>query len=83
MQWCTPLIASNTSSVAEVAGDAALLVDPYDTDAIAKAFGRMTEDEPMRQELSHKAEARGRQFSCKKAASETMALIAGDLVTAE
>ena len=78
MQWGIPLIASNTSALAEIAGDAALLVDPNDTDAIAKAFGRMTEDVTMRQELSHKAEARGRQFSWKKAASESMALIVGD-----
>lgn len=83
MQWGIPLIASNTSSVAEVAGDAALFVDPLDTDAIAKAFVRMTEDEPMRQELSQKSEARGRQFSWKIAASETMALIAGDLAKAK
>jgi glycosyltransferase involved in cell wall biosynthesis len=83
MQWGIPLIASNTSSVAEIAGDAGLLVDPCDTDAIAKAFGQMTEDEPMRQDLSHRAEARGRQFSWKKAASETMALIVGDLAIAK
>jgi len=63
MQWGIPLIASNTSSVAEIAGDAGLLVDPDDTDAIAQAFKRMTEDDTMRMELAHKSRARGLQFS--------------------
>jgi len=83
MQWGTPLIASSTSSIVEVAGDAALLVDPNDTDGIAKAFGQMTEDEAMRLDLSIKSEARGKEFSWDKTASETMALIAGDLTVAE
>lgn len=83
MQWGIPLIASNTSSVAEIAGDAALLVDPHDMDAIAQAFRRMTEDEVMRMELAHKSKARGLQFSWKQTASETMDLIVGDLATAK
>jgi len=78
MQWGTPLIASNTSSVAEIAGDAALLVNPLDTDAIAFAFTRLTEDENMRLELARKAETRGRDFSWKQAAAETMALLVGN-----
>ncbi len=77
MQWSTPLIASNTSSVAEIAGDAALLVDPLDTDAIATAFTQMTEDENMRLKLARMAEARGLQFSWRQAAAETMALLIG------
>jgi glycosyltransferase involved in cell wall biosynthesis len=80
MQWSTPLIASNTSSVAEIAGDAALLVDPLDIDAIASAFTRMTEDDNVRSELAAKAGTRGRLFSWKLAAAETMALLAGQAV---
>jgi glycosyltransferase involved in cell wall biosynthesis len=79
MQWGIPLIASNTSSVAEIAGDAALLVDPHDMVAIAQAFRRITEDEALRAELAHKAETRGKQFNWERAASETMALIVGGL----
>lgn len=75
MEWGIPLIASNTSSVAEIAGDAALLVDPLDTEAIAKAFGRMTEDVATRSNLAHNAKARGQQFSWKQTASETMAIL--------
>ncbi len=80
MQWGVPLIASNTSSVAEVAGDAALLVDPYNAEAITGAFKQMTEDEAMRHELAYKAESRGELFSRRRAASETLALLVGDSV---
>ena len=82
MQWSIPLIASNNSSVAEIAGDAALLVDPYDTDAIAQALKRMAEDPVMRSELACKATIRGQKFSWKQAAAEAMALIVGDLAVA-
>jgi len=75
MEWGIPLIASNTSSVAEIAGDAGLLVDPNDTDAIAEAFARMTEDEAMRSKLAHNSKIRGQQFSWKQAATEIMAIL--------
>jgi glycosyltransferase involved in cell wall biosynthesis len=75
MQWGIPLIASNSSSVSEIAGDAALLVDPLDTDAIAQAFRRMAEDEPIRSSLAYNAKIRGQQFSWKQTASETMAIL--------
>ncbi len=75
MEWGIPLIASNNSSVAEIAGDAALLVDPTDTDAIAKAFRLMTEDESTRSNLAHNAVIRGQQFGWKKAATEIMAIL--------
>jgi len=78
MQWSTPIIASNTSSVAEVAGDAALLVDPYDMEAITQALKQMTEDEAMRKELAQKAEFRGQKFSWRQAAAETLALLVAD-----
>jgi glycosyltransferase involved in cell wall biosynthesis len=83
MQWGIPLIASNSSSVAEIAGDAALLVDPCDTDAIAQALRRMAEDPATRSELANKARIRGQQFNWKKAAAEVMALIVGDLAFAK
>jgi glycosyltransferase involved in cell wall biosynthesis len=78
MQWGIPLIASNNSAVAEIAGNAALLVDPYDTDAIASAFKEMTEDPATRSKLAYNSKIRGQQFSWRQAASETMALMAGD-----
>jgi glycosyltransferase involved in cell wall biosynthesis len=72
MQWGIPLIASNNSAVAEIAGNAALLVDPLDLDAITQALNRMTEDPATRAELADKSRIRGQQFSWKQAASEVM-----------
>ena len=53
----TPVLTSNTSSLVEVAGDAALTVDPYDVGAIAAALRRLDEDAGLRSTLS----ARGRE----------------------
>jgi glycosyltransferase involved in cell wall biosynthesis len=46
-----PVVASRTSSLAEVAGDAAVLVDPLDVEAIASAIARILEDQDFRSEL--------------------------------
>ncbi|MDH4065112.1 MAG: glycosyltransferase family 4 protein [Acidobacteriota bacterium] len=59
----TPVVTSNLSSLPEVAGDAALLVDPYDVDAIAGGIVRVLGDEPLRREMVAKGHARVRQFS--------------------
>ena len=40
-----PVITSNTSAMPEVAGDAALLIDPRDTEAIADALLQLTDDD--------------------------------------
>jgi glycosyltransferase involved in cell wall biosynthesis len=45
----TPVICSNTSSLPEVAGDAALMVDPYDTQAITQAIRTMDADAALRE----------------------------------
>jgi len=82
MQWGVPLVASNSSSVAEIAGKAALFVDPNDTDAIAEAFSHITKDDALHAKLVHESKLRVRQFSWKQAAAETMALITGDLAVA-
>jgi glycosyltransferase involved in cell wall biosynthesis len=77
MQWGVPLIASNNSSVAEIAGSAALLVDPNDTDAIAEAFSQITENDALRTKLGYEAKLRGQQFSWKQAALDTMRILDG------
>jgi glycosyltransferase involved in cell wall biosynthesis len=82
MQYGIPLIASNNSSVAEIAGNAAILVDPSDDDAIAQAFRTVTEDQAVRSELAHNSAIRGLQFSWKLAASETMSLVVGKFAEA-
>jgi glycosyltransferase involved in cell wall biosynthesis len=59
----TPVVTSNVSSMPEVAGDAALLVDPHDPDAIADAIRRAVTDEALRATLIERGAARARDFS--------------------
>jgi len=59
----TPVVTSNVSSLPEVAGDAALLVDPLDPSAIADGIYRVLTDRPLQSELRAKGLARARQFS--------------------
>jgi glycosyltransferase involved in cell wall biosynthesis len=59
----TPVVTSNVSSLPEVAGDAAILVDPHDPYAIADGISRLLTDEKLRRELRMKGLARARQFS--------------------
>lgn len=71
----TPVITSNISSMAEAAGDAALLVDPFDTADISRAMERMYSDEALRAELIGKGLARSAEFSWSKAAREHLDVI--------
>jgi glycosyltransferase involved in cell wall biosynthesis len=59
----TPVVTSNVSSLPEVAGDAAILVDPYDPHAIAEGIHRVLTDEALRRDLRRKGLARAHQFS--------------------
>jgi glycosyltransferase involved in cell wall biosynthesis len=59
----TPVVTSNVSSLPEVAGNAAVLVDPYDPDAIADGIERVLTDDKLRRDLRGKGIARARQFS--------------------
>src|SRR5438445_1886232 len=59
----TPVVTSNVSSLPEVAGDAAILVDPYDPAAIADGIYRVLNDERLRRDLRRKGLDRARQFS--------------------
>jgi len=70
-----PVITSNTSSLPEVAGDAALLVDPHDVDAIADAMMRVLTDEALRAELARRGLENVKRFSWEKCARETLAVL--------
>jgi glycosyltransferase involved in cell wall biosynthesis len=59
----TPVVTSNVSSLAEVAGDAAILVDPYNPEAIADGIIRAISDAPLRADLITRGLARARSFS--------------------
>ncbi len=59
----TPVVTSNVSSLPEVAGDAAVLVDPYAPKAIADGIYRVLTDEGLRRSLRQLGLARAKQFS--------------------
>ena len=70
----TPVITSNVSSMPEVAGDAALLVDPASVDELASALVRLLTDEALRQGLRARGLARSREFSWQRVARDTAAV---------
>jgi glycosyltransferase involved in cell wall biosynthesis len=59
----TPVVTSNVSSLPEIAGGAAILVDPYDAASIADGITRAVSDEALRAELTARGLARARDFS--------------------
>ena len=61
-----PVVTSNVSSLPEVAGGAALLVDPYDADAIANGIVTAVNDEAVRADLIARGRDRARSFSWKQ-----------------
>jgi glycosyltransferase involved in cell wall biosynthesis len=66
-----PVLTSNVSSLAEVAGEAAVLVDPADIDAIAAALSEMVADEDLRAVLSAAGVARASRFTWEATARAT------------
>ncbi len=71
----TPVLTSNVTSLPEVVGDAALMVDPYDVDAIAEGIKRLIEDDNLRRELSQKGLARAKLFSWDRTAEVTWSVL--------
>ncbi|HET7217206.1 MAG TPA: glycosyltransferase family 1 protein [Vicinamibacterales bacterium] len=62
----TPVITSNVSSLPEVVGDAAVLIDPLQPEAIADALRRVLSDSALRDELRQRGLARARDFSWER-----------------
>ncbi|HLA77560.1 MAG TPA: glycosyltransferase family 1 protein [Vicinamibacteria bacterium] len=62
----TPVLTSRISSLPEVVGDAAVLVDPLSVDDIADGLERLLGDESLRRELVVRGRARVRQFSWER-----------------
>jgi glycosyltransferase involved in cell wall biosynthesis len=71
MSCGTPVITSNLSSLPEVAGDAALLVDPYNEQAIAHAMLQIALDDKVRSQLRAAGLARADRFSWAKTGQAT------------
>jgi glycosyltransferase involved in cell wall biosynthesis len=70
----TPVVCSNAASLPEVVGDAAVMVDPYDVDALAEAMSRVLAHGDLRRELRQRGLERCRQFTWERTARETVAV---------
>lgn len=68
----TPVVTSNVSSLPEVAGDAAVLVDPYDPSAIADGIIRVISDEALSRTMREKGLRRAQQFSWEASARRVL-----------
>jgi glycosyltransferase involved in cell wall biosynthesis len=66
-----PVLTSNRSALPEVAGDAAILVDPENTQALIAALRGLAGDEALRQDLAARGLARSRLFTWEKAVRQT------------
>jgi len=71
----TPVVAANTSSLPEVAGDAALLVDPHDAEALAEALARVLTDDALRRTLRRRGLQRARRFTWQAAAEKVLRVL--------
>ncbi len=70
----TPVICSNRASLPEIAGDAAVMVDPDDERALADALGRVLGDTTLRAELAARGLVRAQLYTWERTARETLAL---------
>ncbi len=71
MAWGVPVLTSNRSALPEVAGGAALLVDPFDEEAIAEGLRALNADEGLRRDLRARGLARSGEFRWADAVAKT------------
>ncbi|WP_235037782.1 MULTISPECIES: glycosyltransferase family 1 protein [unclassified Novosphingobium] len=81
MQLGTPVLTSQRSSLPEVAGDAALLVDPYNTASIAEGIARLDGDAALREHLSLAGAEQAGKFSEAVYRERLQTMYAGVLAT--
>jgi glycosyltransferase involved in cell wall biosynthesis len=75
----TPVVIANRASLPEIAGEAALKVNPDDTDALADALERALTDSSLRHEMRRRGLARARRFNWADTAQRTLDLYAQTL----
>jgi glycosyltransferase involved in cell wall biosynthesis len=68
----TPVITSNTSSLPEVVGDAAIVVDPYDADKLVEEMYQLLTDDGLKKEMIRKGLKRSKMFSWDESARKTL-----------
>jgi glycosyltransferase involved in cell wall biosynthesis len=71
-----PVVTSNTSAMPEVAGDAAILVDPHNPRAVAEGIAQVLAEDQLREALTQKGLARARCFRWDTVAQKTLELYA-------
>lgn len=74
----TPVIVSDTTSLPEVVGDAALRVDPIDVDAITEAMARLLDDKGLREMLSKAGLERSERYTWPRAVRHLLATLTGE-----
>jgi glycosyltransferase involved in cell wall biosynthesis len=71
----TPIVTSNINGLKEIAGDAALLIDPGDAESIADAISRILDDPQLQDVLSRKGLQRSALFTWDSCAKNTLGLL--------
>jgi glycosyltransferase involved in cell wall biosynthesis len=71
----TPVLTSDVSALPEVAGDAALLIDPADVESIADGLRRLSDDEALRKRLAEAGPPRAARFRWDESARRTAAAL--------
>ncbi|EKD85573.1 MAG: Glycosyl transferase, group 1 [uncultured bacterium] len=72
MKYGCPVVTSNTSSLPEAGGDAALYFDPEDSSDIAEKIKKLLSDDKLREDMIEKGYKQAKKFSWEKAAKETL-----------
>lgn len=70
-----PVLTSNLCSMPEVVGDAGILIDPYDVEAIANGMRRLVDDSDLRQTLRQKGLLRASQYTWRRTGAKTAAVL--------
>jgi glycosyltransferase involved in cell wall biosynthesis len=74
MQFGAPTVASSSTSIPEVAGEAAILLDPENTEAWAQTMLRLAATRNERDQLSERARAQASRFDWKSSATALLQL---------
>ena len=72
MSCGAPVLTGDRTSLPEVVGDAALTVDPFDTDALAEGLARLIDDDALRADLRERGLTRARRFDWRDTARMTL-----------
>jgi glycosyltransferase involved in cell wall biosynthesis len=74
MKVGTPVITSNLTAMPEVAGGAAVLVDPYDIEEMVSGMSRLLQDNKFRKELVRKGTAEASHYSWQRTSEQYLGL---------